>query len=681
MGALTVVREHRGHRDGRRGRPHPERRRPRRGTIEAEYVVIACGVWAPLLAEMAGAYIPLTPVVHQMVDSAPSRCFETVVARRSSTRSSATWTCSCTSARTASASRSARTPTARSSTTRRRSRRSRRRPSRRRSSPSPRRTSTRRWRTPSSSCPRSSATRRSAQKYAINGLIALTPDGMPLLGETPEVKGLWSAARGLGQGGPGGRQVHRRVDDPRRARDRLQPVATSAASTPTRRRASTRRPARSRRSPRPTASSTRPSSTCPTARCARRRCTSGTSSTTPSSSRSPAGSAPQWFNSNAPLVEKYGVQTRPNEWDARWWSPIINAEHLAMRESAGIFDLSAFAHLRHRRPGRPRVRPEGRDAPDGRRRWAASSTRRSCPRPAASRATSRSCGSRRTSSAWSPAAPTAWPTSSGSRTTSPADAALVDLTDGLHDDRRLGPATPARSSQSITRADMSDEAFKFGTCRTDRDRLASSSLASRISYVGDLGWELYVPMEQGRGSGTSSGRPAGRTASPPAAWASTAPPAASRRATAPTAPSWTTTTTWSRPTWPRAKVKAQDFVGKAAVLRGHGRGAGREAAAPSPWTTTRRRAASGATCSAASRSSRADGSRDHGRQGPPVLRDVRRRQPVHRQARAAGLPAAGARGGGQQALRPVLRRAVPGDRRASSGARPLFDPENLRIRA
>ena len=51
----------------------------------------------------------------------------------------------------------------------------------------------------------------------------------------------------------------------------------------------------------------------------------------------------QWFNSNAGLVEKYCVNTRPNEWDARWWSPIINAEHLAMREHAGIFDLSAFA--------------------------------------------------------------------------------------------------------------------------------------------------------------------------------------------------------------------------------------------------------------------------------------------------------------------------------------------------
>src|SRR5205823_5324244 len=31
-------------------------------------------------------------------------------------------------------------------------------------------------------------------RHAINGLLSLTPDGMPCLGETPEVRGLWSAA-------------------------------------------------------------------------------------------------------------------------------------------------------------------------------------------------------------------------------------------------------------------------------------------------------------------------------------------------------------------------------------------------------------------------------------------------------------------------------------------------------
>ena len=40
-------------------------------------------------------------------------------------------------------------------------------------------------------------------KYAINGLLSLTPDSLPLLGETPEVKGLWSAAAVWVKEGPG----------------------------------------------------------------------------------------------------------------------------------------------------------------------------------------------------------------------------------------------------------------------------------------------------------------------------------------------------------------------------------------------------------------------------------------------------------------------------------------------
>ena len=41
------------------------------GDIEAETVVIACGVWSPKLAKMAGASIPLTPAVHQMISVGP----------------------------------------------------------------------------------------------------------------------------------------------------------------------------------------------------------------------------------------------------------------------------------------------------------------------------------------------------------------------------------------------------------------------------------------------------------------------------------------------------------------------------------------------------------------------------------------------------------------------------------
>src|SRR5205823_10360117 len=53
---------------------------------------------------------------------------------------------------------------------------------------------------------------------------------------------------------------------------------------------------------------------------------------------------PHWYESNAPLLEEYAdrINRREAEWDARWWSPIINAEHLAMRDRAGMVDLSAF---------------------------------------------------------------------------------------------------------------------------------------------------------------------------------------------------------------------------------------------------------------------------------------------------------------------------------------------------
>src|SRR5690606_37650658 len=55
------------------GRPRPvvARVRTDRGDIETPVVVVACGVWSPRIAAMAGARIPLTPAVHQMIDVGP----------------------------------------------------------------------------------------------------------------------------------------------------------------------------------------------------------------------------------------------------------------------------------------------------------------------------------------------------------------------------------------------------------------------------------------------------------------------------------------------------------------------------------------------------------------------------------------------------------------------------------
>jgi glycine cleavage system aminomethyltransferase T len=75
------------------------------------------------------------------------------------------------------------------------------------------------------------------------------------------------------------------------------------------------------------------------------------------------------------------------------------------------------------------------------------------------------------------------------------DARVVDLTSSWCTLGLWGPRA-REVLQSTTSADVSHEAFPFATFQTiELDTLPV--IASRISYVGDLGWELYVPIEQG----------------------------------------------------------------------------------------------------------------------------------------------------------------------------------------
>ena len=75
---------------------------------------------------------------------------------------------------------------------------------------------------------------------------------------------------------------------------------------------------------------------------------------------------PHWYESNRPLVEEFEVADREAEWDSRWWSPIINAEHLAMRDRAAIFDLTAFCIFDVVGPGALESVQRVSDAADGR---------------------------------------------------------------------------------------------------------------------------------------------------------------------------------------------------------------------------------------------------------------------------------------------------------------------------
>ncbi len=53
---------------------------------------------------------------------------------------------------------------------------------------------------------------------------------------------------------------------------------------------------------------------------------------------------PQWFESNAKLLEKYTIPERQG-WSAQNWSIIQGAEHLATREGVAIYDLTSFTKL------------------------------------------------------------------------------------------------------------------------------------------------------------------------------------------------------------------------------------------------------------------------------------------------------------------------------------------------
>lgn len=61
---------------------------------------------------------------------------------------------------------------------------------------------------------------------------------------------------------------------------------------------------------------------------------------------------PRYFESNESLLDEYDVPKREG-WAARFWSPIEGAEHRAVRDRVGLYDLSTFTH----------IRIEGRDAP------------------------------------------------------------------------------------------------------------------------------------------------------------------------------------------------------------------------------------------------------------------------------------------------------------------------------
>jgi glycine cleavage system aminomethyltransferase T/glycine/D-amino acid oxidase-like deaminating enzyme len=465
-----------------------------RGTIEAETVAIACGVWSPLIARMAGAFVPLTPMVHQMIDIGPvprfadsTKSIEFPIVRDMDVfmyeRQDGTGLEIGSYAHRSihhdpeeipSLEQAALSPT---------------------EFPFTRADFDPQMAHALELMPEIVGDESVGVKYSINGLIALTPDGMPILGETPEVKGLWSTAAVWVKEGPGvGKSVaewmvhgeshidlhssdvarfhpHQKMRGHIRARTGEAFPKTYGIIHPAEQWASDR----GLRLPPMHARETELGAVF---------------------YETAGWERPHWYEANGPLVEKYSVEPREAEWDARWWSPIINAEHLAMREYAGIFDLSAFAIFDVEGPG----------ALDALQRGVLAQVDVSVGKVVYTPVLAPGGGFRSDLTIMRLGEESFRIVTGGAHGMAdrklfsdllPEDgsATLVDVTSGWTTIGLWGPR--ARDILAgVTSDDVSHEGFPFATCRTVEIG-SQLVLASRISYVGDLGWELYVPIEQG----------------------------------------------------------------------------------------------------------------------------------------------------------------------------------------
>jgi glycine cleavage system aminomethyltransferase T/glycine/D-amino acid oxidase-like deaminating enzyme len=59
---------------------------------------------------------------------------------------------------------------------------------------------------------------------------------------------------------------------------------------------------------------------------------------------------PQWYDANHGLLERYDI-TEPNDWAAQFWSPIVGAEAKATREGVAMYDMTALKRLTVTGPG------------------------------------------------------------------------------------------------------------------------------------------------------------------------------------------------------------------------------------------------------------------------------------------------------------------------------------------
>ena len=463
-----------------------------KGTIQADHVVIACGVWSNRIANMAGAAIPLVPTVHQMADVGPVdilaetnneigypivRDMDTLCYERQSAGSMEIGSYG-------------------------------HRPifhhpdeipSNEEAALSP----TEMPFTPDDFDPQMETAIELMEmlgdaeiKYAINGLLAMTPDTMPCLGETPEVRNLWSAAAVWVKEGPGMAQVvaewmtfgYPRVIDVHGA---------DIARFYDQERTEEHIWARAEEHFNKTYGIVHPDEQWE----GRRNLRVG-----PYFSRQEDLDAmffqartwerPQWFGANADLVERYDLSERDVEWDNRWWSPITIGEHLNLRENCGVVDLSAFQIYELEGPGAveyaDRLAVNKVDVPVGRSIYTPWLTADGGFHSDLTMMRLSEDRVRIVTGVFDGGRDEFW-----TRRHMPTDGSVSfrNITDQVTTLGLWGPNAPAVLSQ-LTDQDLSQTNSPYGSI-VDAEVAGLPCQLFRISYVGDTGWEIYAAWEDG----------------------------------------------------------------------------------------------------------------------------------------------------------------------------------------
>jgi glycine cleavage system T protein len=201
-----------------------------------------------------------------------------------------------------------------------------------------------------------------------------------------------------------------------------------------------------------------------------------------------------WFEPNASRGDE---SLRPRGWAGRLWSPAIGAEHRACRETVALFDESSFAKLDVLGPGAAGFLESLCDNRVARDVGVVTYTQMLNPRGGIE------CDftvTRLAEDRFRIVTGTAFGQhdSAWIRAHAPEDGsvAVEDVTSRLACLGLWGPGA-RELLQPLTDEDLGNDAFPYMRAR-ELSIGVVPCLAVRVTYVGELGWELYCPAEFGR---------------------------------------------------------------------------------------------------------------------------------------------------------------------------------------